>query len=153
MLLTGVRPKKSTLQISRIHVQTIRYKGLHVTLLQRSGKPLHGNTVACMESWPDVERPREERRRSSAIPLNRLKCKKFKVLTGGYDGNICLLSVTEMEERVIARQLVSLMMMHFLPFQATQHSACLFKPLERDAAQTLERRAAWKKNASLKTMV
>lgn len=76
-----------------------------------------------MESWPDVEHFREERKRSSANPLSRLECKKFKVLTGGYDGNICLLLVTDMEERVIARHLVLFIVLHCLSFQTTQHLA------------------------------
>ena len=64
-----------------------------------------------MESWPDiVQPPKDERRRSSILPQCKINCKAFAVFTGGYDGNICLRSVNEMEERIVTRQLVRLLM-------------------------------------------
>lgn len=60
-----------------------------------------------MDSWPDFEQTWEGEERQSAEALqSQIKCKAFYVLTGGYDGNICLLFVNEVEERIVTRQLV-----------------------------------------------
>lgn len=75
--------------------------------LTLSGKTLHENTVACMESWSGTtEQSNDNKGLANSLLQPEFKYNEFYVLTGGYDGNICLVLVNEIDGRIVARQSV-----------------------------------------------